>query len=234
MNFACLHFAASPNVGDRHSSPGLYLELGPVSDISQAPAADVTIYGGGSMAEAATKHLQGRAGLKIAWGIGYTERHRLGRHRDPDYAGFDLAGVRDYGAGRWVPCASCLSPLFDREYPITRPVVYYGHRLLSPMEGEAALNNDCLDMAKVLAHLGSGETVVTSSYHGVYWATLLGRKVVAVPYGSKFFALKHQPTFVDRYEGQPGRLHPEALDECRRANFEFGFAVHELITRRLS
>ncbi|MEN6550027.1 MAG: hypothetical protein ABFE07_28630 [Armatimonadia bacterium] len=233
MRIVNLHFAGSPNVGDLNSPPGRYLDLGTVMDIAAASEAEVTIYGGGSMAEAALAHLAGRRGLKIAWGIGYTERGRLARHRDPDYSAFDLAGSRDFGgAVRWVPCASCLSPLFDQAYPVTREVAFYGHRLLSPMPGQNSLNNDCLDMAQVLAHLGSGETVVTSSYHGVYWATLLGRKVVALPYGSKFFALKHQPTFADRYEGQPGRSYPEALAECREANFRFGHDVADFIAHR--
>ena len=48
-------------------------------------------------------------------------------------------------------------------------------------------------MEKVLDFLGSGETVLTSSYHGVYWATLLGRKVLAFPFSSKFYTLKHKP-----------------------------------------
>lgn len=229
-----VNFGQGRNVGDHFSPPARYCgSLGDVFDIGSAPEADVTIYGGGTMALEAAAHARKRSGIKIAWGVGHTERGRMGRHVDPSYDAFDLAGVRDWGIGRedntyWVPCASCMSPLFDQEYEITKEVAFYGHALLSPMVGEDSLQNDCMDMAKVIAHLGSAETIVTSSYHGVYWATLLGRKVVAIPYGSKFFALRHQPTFVDRYEGQAGRSHPEALAECRAANLSFSFKVLDL------
>jgi len=228
----CAYFGQGRNVGDENCSPGRYFDLGPVVDIGSVPQAEVIIYGGGTMAVEASSHARSRSGLKVAWGIGHTERGRLGRHVDPDYSAFDLAGSRDWGVGgkvRWVPCASCLSPLFDQEYPITREVAFYGHRLLSPLSGPDSLNNDCMDMAKVIAHLASAVTIVTSSYHGVYWATLLGREVVALPYGSKFFSMRHQPTFVDEYDGQPGRSYPEALDECRAANRDFFNSLNDLV-----
>jgi hypothetical protein len=225
MKVLCAYFSGTPNVGDAKSSPGLYFKLGPVMDFSKATEADVIIYGGGSMSEAAIAH-KAKCKAKIAWGIGFTRRYMYERHQDPDYSSFKIAGIRDYGSAHWVPCASCMSSLFDRKYDITTDVVFYGHKILSPMD---QLNNDCMDMAKVIEHLASGETVVTSSYHGVYWATLLGRKVVCVPYGSKFYALKHMPVIVKKYEGQAGIAHPGALAESREANQKMYEDVKTLI-----
>jgi hypothetical protein len=222
----CLHFADSKNVGDMHSCPSLYFNLGARMDVSKAEKANVTIYGGGSMSEVACRHAQSREGTKIGWGIGYTVRGLQGKHQEPDYSMFQLIGVRDFGLNRWVPCPSCMSGLFDEQYLVTKDVVFYGHKLLSPME---SLNNDCTDIAKVIEHLASGETVVTSSYHGAYWATLLGRKVIAIPYGSKFYHLKHMPTLVDKFHRQEGKAYPEALAECRDANQKFYADVMALI-----
>lgn len=37
-----------------------------------------------------------------------------------------------------------------------------------------------MDFNETVAFLGSSEVVLTTSYHGLYWATLLGRKVVVL------------------------------------------------------
>lgn len=229
MNVVCAHFTKGENIGDAVSCPSLHFPLlGNEIDFSDIRGnEDVIIYGGGSMAEVAIPDAKKRKGIKIGWGIGYTSRGLLRPHEEPDYSVFDLIGSRDAnGKTRWVPCASCMSTLFDEDYLITKDAVFYGHKQLSPME---ALNNDCLDMERVIEHLASGETVVTSSYHGAYWATLLGRKVVAIPYGSKFFHYKHPPTLVDEYAGQPGMAYPEALHECREANRKMYEDVMNLI-----
>ena len=55
------------------------------------------------------------------------------------------------------------------------------------------MTNEHADMETILDFLGSGETILTSSFHGAYWGTLLGRKVLAFPFSSKFFTLKHRP-----------------------------------------
>jgi exopolysaccharide biosynthesis predicted pyruvyltransferase EpsI len=83
----------------------------------------------------------------------------------------------------------------------------------------------------VAAFLGSAETVVTSSYHGAYWASLLGRRVVGIPTSSKFYGLKHAIplcTIEDwpRFE-KLARSYPEALDDCRSANIAFAEKVKD-------
>jgi len=46
-----------------------------------------------------------------------------------------------------------------------------------------------MNLDEVIAYIASGATVVTSSYHSMYWGFLLGRNFVSVPFGSKFFGL---------------------------------------------
>jgi hypothetical protein len=88
-----------------------------------------------------------------------------------------------------------MHPAFDLEYEIEHEVVYYGHHPLAPLEWARelglgpVLTNAGTDMARVVAFLGSGRVIVTSSYHGVYWGRLLGRTVVPQPRGSKFWHL---------------------------------------------
>ncbi|MGF1635377.1 MAG: hypothetical protein ACFCVE_16135 [Phycisphaerae bacterium] len=104
----------------------------------------------------------------------------------------DLVGVRDWGQPfDWVPCVSCLSPAFDDPGEPEHDVVVYRHK--DPKSdriprdlGWPSLTNRA-GFNEVIRFLKSGRTVVTSSYHGVSWATLLGRKVVVCsPFSSRF------------------------------------------------
>jgi exopolysaccharide biosynthesis predicted pyruvyltransferase EpsI len=92
-------------------------------------------------------------------------------------------------------------------------------------------------MDDVIAFLGSAETVVTNSYHGAYWATLLGRRVVVVdPFSTKFFFLKHRPVIAALQDYTKAisrtRIYPESLSECREANLNFSVKVKNLLSAR--
>jgi hypothetical protein len=158
---------------------------------------------------------------------------------------FWICGLRDYGQpGEYVPCSSCMSPLFDRGYPVTHDVVIYQHGTLEPIAvtGWPAISNvGETSFAEVLAFLGSGRHVLTNSYHGVYWSVLLGRKVLLYePWCSKFQMLKYAVQECDRSDwkeklGQSS-VHPGALAECRALNVRFATkvfgAIDEEIGRR--
>lgn len=145
-------------------------------------------------------------------------------------------GVRDYGCGHeWVPCASCMHPAFDRlrDRRPTHPVVVYEHpdfmQLDVPWPKRA--NRD-LTLVEALEFLASGEVIVTSSYHGAYWGVLLGRRVVCVPWSTKFMAFRHRPTLAIEMLGLEvqcwrARRYPEALKQCREANLQHAARVSQ-------
>jgi hypothetical protein len=175
-------------------------------------------------------------GPRILWGAGHNSRDKVEDSyfiNYPSYLNrFHLVGVRDWVEDyRWVPCASCMHPAFDKEYEIKNEFVWFEHkkklidgRSLDLLPAPRMLNTG-QNMDQIIEFLGSGETVVTNSYHGVYWATLLGRKVVCVPWGTKFNMFKHPPTmatdkdWIDKIE--EAESYPNALKECRNANKEF-------------
>jgi hypothetical protein len=172
----------------------------------------------------------------IAWGIGESENvdrsggfvfpfsGRLAAYLD----GFDLVGVRDYGTEyEWVPCVSCLHPAFDENYQLEFEIVIYEHkRIPIPIEGGfRRRTNEGNDFESIIKFLGSANTVITNSYHGAYWAILLGKRVLALANMSKMYRMKHAPVicrveewkrYVDLAETYPG-----ALDECRSVNLQF-------------
>jgi hypothetical protein len=220
-------------------------EVSTVSAWRQAfDAAEAIIIGGGGLLEM-PKFEPGLARMMssdkklIFWGCGHN------RVRVESWSGLrtpytlnlssaTLVGTRDAGvAERWVPCVTAMSPEFDRKYEIEREVVFFANRGMAnnsqyvPADFAPGdiMGNDRRGMDEIISFLASAETVVTSSYHGAYWATLLGRKVVAIPTSSKFYSLSHPVPLCHKSEWRRftrlARSYPEALEECRAANIAF-------------
>lgn len=180
----------------------------------------------------------------IAWGVGVDDVvDRSGTILDPckeyDLHGrwfedFDEVGTRVWGIHpkfRWVPCASCLHPAFFkfREVKPDRFLGVYNHKrvpLVRPGDTEfAVLDNSGDNLLQKLEFLASHEYIVTNTYHGVYWATLLNRKVICVPFKSGLFSFKHKPAYsegnLSEETFQLARSYPESLEECRAANIDY-------------
>lgn len=153
---------------------------------------------------------------------------------------YDLIGVRDFGhQHEWVPCPSCLHPAFDAVTPPEHEVVLYAHEatLLNPktravLPTEFPTLSNSADFETAIKFLSSGDLVLTDSYHGLYWATLLGRRVIAFPTSSKFYDVKHAAPLCDPRDWQRfanlAVRYPLALRECRDANTRFYEKVMQL------
>ena len=226
------HMRNTRNRGDLASTPGLYFDFGAhrFADIRERHAG-VVIYGGGAIGQ----WLARQRATGIAWGVGSTV-HGATRVAGTVPEGMRLYGSRDDGlpGAIWTPCASCMSPLFDASYEIRHEAVLFtnGDRATArryPVNVPGLphkTNHGSLE--EIIAFLGSADLVVTNSYHGAYWATLLGRRVVVVgAYSSKFYGFRHQPSIGGDWSR--ARAHPEALDECRIATREFADRVRECL-----
>jgi hypothetical protein len=151
---------------------------------------------------------------------------------------FDRVGIRDFGQYyEWAPCASCMHPAFNKTYSIRNPVIWFEHKkqlIKDKVFGSESIPrfvNSGANIEQTIELLGSAEVVLTNSYHGAYWATLLKRKVIVVgAWSSKFKHLKHQPAFVDTAQDWKDAIdnaviHNDALDECQSATREFWEAI---------
>ena len=71
----------------------------------------------------------------------------------------------------------------------------------------------------------SGETVITNSFHGTYWALLLKRKVVCIPFSSKFYGFRYPPAYCTdgdwRKAARQASVRPDALEDARHHNLKF-------------
>ncbi|MDH7454068.1 hypothetical protein QF205_13460 [Luteimonas composti] len=251
-----LHIRGNANLGDNYCHPLDYFNVGCDLDIALRKASltdppldmepDCVVLGGGAVSRRApdVRKLYPKSKL-VAWGVGYTTRKEIKPvPADVHYrlrSGYALYGCRDYVKGSgldYVPCVSCMHPYFDSIPEPVHELVVYGHRKLGDLSAEAAAmgapyadNMSGLDLFRALDHLASGSTVVTSSYHGAYWATLLGRKVAMVPFGSKFMSLKFRPATVEGVKGASGKAvrFDEALGDSRDRNIAFRERVLDLI-----
>lgn len=235
------HLMNSGNVGDEYCSPSHYFDgIERIHVTDPKLAGETIIYGGGAIAAGAATHSQ-KDTQAVLWGVGATQRHKKSYPLHPMYPeSVKLFGIRDYQLNNkpkgyeWVPCVSCMHPAFDKEYEIEREFGYYGHAKMSPLYD---LNNDEMDFEKVIQFLGSSEVVITSSYHGVYWATLLKKKVLCLPFGTKFMGFKHKPILINHInELSPSLvkqavIYEEALQECRTVNEQFYEKVRDYSNR---
>jgi len=163
------------------------------------------------------------------------------------YKHFDIVGTRIYSDEikwdsklRWVPCASCMNNLFDdlRKTQPTAKVGVFTHLRVDARKHIYAnlwdrlsknyprISNKNCNLAQKLIFMARFETIITNSYHGAYWATLLNRKVICLPYKNGLFTLKHKPTYYDGKASldltiKDARNYPKALEECRDVNIDF-------------
>lgn len=210
-----LHVIDPKNVGDLLSSPLQYFEFpGYECDRDDIRTVNteslenkhIIIGGGGLIYKRFLPEIQAvnnykKRGKLIFWGVG---QQRYGTNPTKmalpfDYESYlaksDLVGIRDADMiYPWVPCVSCMHPAFDRPRSPQHEIVVFSHKKFRlDIPGLPKMTNENIDFESVLDFLASGETILTSSFHGAYWGTLLGRKVVAFPFSSKFFTLRHPP-----------------------------------------
>lgn len=247
-----LHARETSNIGDLRSSPFDYFTFrGETvaadfwSTVNRGEESfDNIIVGGGIFGNNYLRQpmyyerLRPKANL-VLWGVG-TDTPRS----PPLLADFTdrcaLIGTRDYEApsidgGRilFCPCASAMSPAFDisRPPPVHEAVCFLHYNKAykqAAVFGDHPVMHNYGELTDTLDFLASGEVVITDSYHGLYWATLLGKKVISLVQGGKFAYFKWPPAHatLERFgevlkEAADIPAYPEALAEARALNMAF-------------
>lgn len=243
------------NIGDQYSTPLKYFEF-PNFDIYQYDLhsevteevlqeikGSVVIFGGGGLVandyfEKNIKKIINSAPKKVIWwGVGHNSHTEENINEYPIYLGDeDLIGLRDFGVKfEWVPCSSCMHPLFNNEYIPTRKVVVYQHKHHPLNLDNFEVMDNYTEIDKVIPFLGSAEIVITNSYHGAYWTSLLGKKVLLVnPFSSKFHYFKNEIKISHKFEYGNDLINlplPDTnlLEICIAKNIEFKEKIDRLI-----
>ena len=244
------------NIGDLVCAPSLYykeLQENSVNiDISyfnksrQIENKIIIVGGGGLLQNYFKDSIQNIIELSknnkiIFWGVG------IDNYIDEKIIHFDLSSIlassRDNnGMFTYVPCASCLSPLFDKYKEKTdikgKYALYlhtdYSKEIQNDLKLPYFYNTNMQNFEEALNIISSYEIILTNSYHGLYWSTLLNKKVIILPWidqkGNKGFSYKFKNFKYNHcmlndwndYTVQNNlNNYPNALEECRKENNKF-------------
>ena len=177
------------------------------------------------------KKLSDDTSPRIIWGAGHNgnfqKKVKTGLEYPDWLRNFDEIGIRDYGQQYdWVPCASCMHPALRENHVIKHSVIWFEHKKQMIKSTEFGADpiprfiNSGDNITETIRLLGSADTIITNSYHGAYWGTLLGKRViVAEAWSSKFNAMRHPPYFLAKGEFWKDCLNKvpvynTALEEC--------------------
>lgn len=263
-----IHRINPNNVGDFYCAPHLYFEplQNKKLDISgfrsiktkvtnhwvDNISANSLIIGGGGLLNLRHFKLQielfeqlARNGKKVViWGAGHNEvdiaTYQKNKSYWVDIDAFGLVGTRDVGyAKHWVPCVSCMHPIFDNTYTETNEVgLLFNAKSEKDKEllatyGHYPQSSNTTNLEEMIAFIGSCQTIVTNSYHAMYWAILMEKKVVSIPATSKFYDFKYKTpitTFQD-FESKlkEATAYTGVLEECREINRSFSNKVFDYL-----
>lgn len=179
----------------------------------------------------------GEKGKKtVLWGLGHNAKSpsTFGKisNYNVDTSKFGLVGVRDYGMKEeWVPCVSCLHPIFDKKWETENEIGIIFHKktlgnekIQKQFEAFPSTANNAV-FEDVVRFIGQTDTILTDSYHAMYWSLMLGKKVLVIPNSSKFYDFKYQPV-ISSFENWQSDLkkvqsYSGVLDDCRQTNLTF-------------
>ena len=248
MRLAFQHLRDTKNIGDRWCSPFDYFDWGDatVRDIrTPGTPYEVGIYGGGKIFGGLPKYkgVTIKPGTpQIAWGVSTVQNFPISVRYAKARRIMTHVGTRDYGDKRfpWVPCVSCMATGFNDPASPVHDVVFYFHGGKTNKQGISipnhipSMSNNAGSLDKALAFIASGRTVVSNSYHGTYWALLMRRRVICVPFSKKFSAYRLPPAYatprnwLDKLD--QGLAQPDMLAMCRDRTLEFKAKVDQIIT----
>lgn len=263
MHIAFTHVVNPNNCGEMASCPAPYLNMrghtNEIISIEKFPLNvrfDAVVIGGGGLfmpdledkvdGVIAIAKINNPKCKIVGWGLGSNYPHPTDEQWMHWSKEFDLIGVRDRnGVLPQLPCASCLHPLFDKRAPKLpehpRTVSVYEHQDV-PLKFEMPTMNNRCSINEAIAFMGAGNVVISGTYHGTYWALLMGRPVIfarpqsnsqdfrtdrlGVPVkvvtcdGTTLLTFPQVTTFFELIESTT-QTFPNYLPACREANRRF-------------
>ncbi len=176
----------------------------------------------------------------VLWGVGHNSKNKsnfkAGIPYNIDTKKFGIVGVRDYNRNEnWVPCVSCMHSIFNKKYASQQEIGIIYHKktikkksLLQKLNTFPSTTNT-KSLEDMIHFIGKTETIITDSYHAMYWATLLEKKVLCVPNSSKFFEFKYPPIITSFSEFErdikKAKSYTGVLEDCKEKNILFAKKV---------
>jgi exopolysaccharide biosynthesis predicted pyruvyltransferase EpsI len=131
-----------------------------------------------------------------------------------------------------------MHPALRKQYTIKNDIIWFEHKkqLVKDFGNDSIPRyiNSGSNIDHTIELLGSANIIITNSYHGAYWGTLLKKRVIVVsPWSSKFFALRHQVPLIDKTDNWTDaidrcEIYQDALDECESETINMWTKVQSL------
>lgn len=221
---------------------------------------DVVVMGGGIYFTANKARLMKiikASGLFVGWGLGLDPR------AEPEIftRNYDLLGTRERKSPLidnekifYVPCASCMHDAFDAaaeavgapaaDVPAGKIALHVNggfncHEILRALSVSQVPTTRTVDpFEKIIENLKGADCIVTNSYHGAYWGSLLGKRVVCIKTGvPKWDGLSEDIVFagvkgLDKSIEKARPVSADYLKECRLLNQQFYERLKELMKKK--
>ena len=132
--------------------------------------------------------------------------------------------------GDYVPCVSCMHSVFDEKYDETEEIGIVFHKdtvgkKITEQFKHLPCTSNTTDLESLIQFIGKHETIITNSYHAMYWSMLLNKKVAVIPNSSKFYDFKYKPVFTSfedsLKDAKNAKRQTGVLEECRQLNLAF-------------
>jgi hypothetical protein len=173
--------------------------------------------------------------LKIyGWGLGYN-RH-MGDNTDLpalELYRFTSLGIRHRVEGcSLVPCASCMSELIQYKgaTELNPGIIEHLGNLITDLPYPKISNNKT--MAEITGFITAHNPIITNTYHGGYWTTLIGKSLILYkPFSERHY--NQLGTYIETHNHKQVKVAidhrkpqiPECLSKCRQINEQFLNAV---------
>ncbi|MFT7087409.1 MAG: hypothetical protein ACJAZX_000843 [Rickettsiales bacterium] len=248
MKIACINIQNTINIGDLSCTPYHYFPFpsSTLHDLNDTTGKkyEIAIFGGGAIhASIKNSSFMHQALHKVAWGVGSSlSRGIVGDLIIPNLDEFAFYGVREYERFkkisknhknvRYTPCVTCMSDLFDKPSEPEHEIGFYLHGSKTPADmidkvpSEHLMLNRCATFKESIEFLSKYKTIVTNSFHGTYWSLLLNKKVISIPFSSKFYGFTSKPSYAkfSNWEDIISSAEPSNsgyLEKCRFNNVKF-------------
>lgn len=174
-------------------------------------------------------------GIKIyGWGLGYN-RHTGDNTDLPalELYRFTALGIRHRVEGcSLVPCASCMSELIQYKgaTELNPGIIEHRDNPITYLPYPKISNNKT--MAEITNFIASHNPIITNTYHGGYWTTLMGKSLILYkPFSERHY--NQLGTYIETHNHTQVKMAidyrkpqiPECLSNCRQINEQFLNAV---------
>lgn len=155
-----------------------------------------------------------------------------------------ICGLRDFELSNennhiyFVPCSSCMLDCIKQTGHVSRRIGVINHFFKPPIKIDQ--DSICMDLRRqkiqdIIQFINSSEFIITNSYHGMYWATLMKKRVLLTQaFSNKFDYFKWSPVWVENFnslnnELEKSKSYADALEESRERNNYFWQMVQEIL-----